>query len=107
MPWDANMTFTETNVTATKNGTTIDLKSNPMTLEGRLDVTSITGTSPTLTIKFQESADGSTWTDLIQFPQVTAATYIPFALKASKRYIRYVMTIGGTSPSVSMTLRLK
>lgn len=108
MAWDALMTYTETNVSATKNGSTIDLGATSMQLQGRLDVTAITGTSPTVVVKFQDSDDGTTWADLVQFPQITAVTSdLRFALRTKKRYLRYVLTIGGTTPSVSLTLRLK
>jgi hypothetical protein len=108
MAWDALMTYAETNVSATKNSSTIDLVATSMQLHGRLDVTAITGTTPTLTVKFQDSDDGSAWADLVQLPQITAVTSdLKFALRTKKRYLRYVMTIGGTTPSVSMTLRLK
>lgn len=108
MAWDALMTYTEASVTATKNGNTIDLGATLMRLQGRLDVTAITGTTPTLTVKFQDSDDGTAWGDLIQLPQITAVTTdLPFAIRTKKRYLRYVMTISGTTPSVSMNLRLK
>jgi hypothetical protein len=71
----------------------------------------VTGTSPTMTIKFQDSADNSTYTDIgMAFPQqvTTMATAtgaladlptVAVKTKPGRPYLRIVKTIGGTSPS--------
>lgn len=85
-----------------------------------LNVGAVSGTSETLDIKVQDSADNSTgWADYVPdvlfannlatgttaaFPQLdsTVANSIrklDIDLGAAKRYIRFVKTVGGTTPS--------
>jgi hypothetical protein len=64
-----------------------------------------TGTTPTLAGKVQDSDDGSTgWADIAgaTFTQVTTSVStqeITVNCDQVKRFIRYVGTIGGTTPS--------
>ena len=83
---------------------------------GRLAITqhvgTVSGTSPTLDGKLQESSDNSTWSDIsgATFTQVTASTAIQtiyIQTRATKRYIRYVGTIGGTSPSFGLAVTIQ
>ncbi|HND52536.1 MAG TPA: hypothetical protein PLV92_09075 [Pirellulaceae bacterium] len=73
-------------------------------------VGTVTGTTPTLDGKLQDSADGSTgWADITgaTFTQVTASDNLQaIKLEASevKRYVRYVGTIAGTTPSFPMSI---
>jgi hypothetical protein len=67
-------------------------------------VGTVSGTSPTLDGKIQSSTDNSTWADVsgATFTQVTAsnsAQYIAVDTRVANRYIRYVGTIAGTTPS--------
>jgi hypothetical protein len=68
----------------------------------------VSGTSPTLAGKIQESADGSTnWTDIsgATFTTVTASTNTQaIAFDRTKRFLRYVATVGGTSPSFAVAV---
>lgn len=69
------------------------------------------GTTPTLTVKFQDSADGSTYTDMgVTFPaQSTTQTTATGSLadfptvmlrtQPGRPYVRVVKTVAGTSPS--------
>lgn len=71
----------------------------------------VTGTSPTLDIKFQDSADGSSYTDMgVAFPQQTTTmgsaignlSDFPRAViitKSTRPYVRVAKTVGGTSSS--------
>ena len=96
------MLLDETTVTANKTGTALDrvwMPHTPVVVE--LAVTgTISGTSPTLDCKVQGSDNGSDWTDIVSFTQVTTS-----ASKQRKRilcpykYIRGVANKGGTSPS--------
>ena len=69
------------------------------------DTGTVSGTTPTLDGKIQNSADGSTgWADIsgATFAQVTASNNtqtIAVAANACLGYIRYVGTIAGTTPS--------
>jgi hypothetical protein len=70
-------------------------------------VGTVSGTSPTLDGKIQESSDNSTWTDITgaTFTQVTASTNNQaITFDRTKRYLRYVGTIGGTSPSFALAV---
>jgi hypothetical protein len=71
-------------------------------------VGAVSGTSPTLAGKIQESADGSTgWSDVsgATFATVTASTNNQaITFERTKRYLRYVGTVGGTSPSFAVAV---
>jgi hypothetical protein len=70
-------------------------------------VGAVSGTSPTLDGKIQESSDNSTWTDIAGavFPTVTASnSYQAITFDRTKRYVRYIGTIGGTSPSFALAV---
>ena len=67
-------------------------------------VDTVSGTSPTLAGKIQESSDGSTWSDVANaaFAQVPASgNYQAISFERTKRYLRYV---GGTSPSYAIAV---
>jgi hypothetical protein len=91
--------------TASANGTGVDLQkyTNPggRAMKAVLEVGTVTGTSPTLDVKMQQSDDNSTFADIsgAAFAQVTAAGLSELHFQATKRYVRAVATIGGTSPS--------
>lgn len=67
-----------------------------------LHVTTVSGTTPSLTVDVQHSTDNSTFVDLITFTAKTAAGYERKELAAGttvNRYTRCQSTISGTSPS--------
>lgn len=92
---------------ATANGTGFDLQGSN-DAEGEaiaiLDSEAGSGTSPTLTVKLQDSADNSTFADITDatFTQVTSAAAgfekISINTNDVRRYVRAVGTLGGTSP---------
>lgn len=93
-------------IVATGNGTGVDLIQFDNQLAIVLDCGAATaGSSPTMDIKIQDSADNSSFTDLspaFAFTQVTNAASVQKKVlnKSSavvRRYIRAVKTIGGTS----------
>jgi hypothetical protein len=63
----------------------------------------VSGTSPTLDVKLQDSADGSSWADTgITFTQITATSarqQREFKARKGRGYLRLHATAGGTSPS--------
>lgn len=69
-------------------------------------VTAATGTSPTLDVRVEESFDGGTnWVTLYEMQRITAiGSYNSPILRASGRHIRYVQTVGGTSPSFTRAI---
>lgn len=66
-----------------------------------VNVTAVSGTSPTLDLHFEESDDDSTYTDIAGgvMNQITAVGIYVIYLKTEKLYLRHVATVGGTSPS--------
>lgn len=95
--------------TATANGTGVDLQQYSGDVAVVLDSAAGTGTSPTLDVKLQDSADNSTFADITSatFTQVTgtaAQQKIVINKDAAKRYVRAVATIGGTSPSFTFSV---
>lgn len=69
-------------------------------------VTAVSGTTPTLDIRIEESFDGGTnWVTLYEMQRITATgSYNTPILRASGRNIRYVRTVGGTTPSFTMAI---
>lgn len=94
--------------TVTVNGTGVDLKgsANAGTHEFRvrINVGAVTGTTPTLVAKIQDSPDNSTFTDVAGATTATlnAAGIVEFYFKTTQRYVRLVLTLGGTSPNYTM-----
>jgi hypothetical protein len=92
--------------TTTVTGSAVDL----ITGDGRCfaiqQVGTVSGTTPTLAGKIQESADGSTgWADIsgATFSAVSAADNIQaIGFDRSQRFVRYIGTIGGTTPSFTI-----
>lgn len=89
--------------TASANGTAVNLSGYAAKRQmlAYLDVGEVSGTSPTLDVKIQESADGSTWADIpgAAFARKTAVAQETLYFATTKKYVRAVATIGGTSPS--------
>ena len=102
-----NTGLTPRTVTSSVNGSAVDL----LTGDGRCfalqQVGTVSGTSPTLAGKIQESADGTTWSDI---PGATFATVSgndnvqAITFDRTLRFVRYVGTVGGTSPSFPLAV---
>jgi hypothetical protein len=94
--------------TADANSSGVDTwnKGRPREAIILLDIGAVSGTTPTLDLKIQESSDNSTWNDLTggAFPQKTAAGFSELAIRGFRRYIRAVHDVGGTSPSFTATV---
>jgi hypothetical protein len=94
--------------TGTANGTSVDnLVSTNNGGVAHLHVTAIAGAAPSVTIKIQASANGSTWSDLQTFTVVTAATKQRIEIAAGtliNRFLRVVHTFGGTTTSITFNL---
>lgn len=104
MAYDTNLQLqASVTKTANFNSAGVDLKTGTPRrgLKARVLVTAVSGTTPTLDGKIQHSDDNSAFTDLavVLAGQITATGeyFIPF--ETSKRYVRFVATIGGTTPS--------
>ena len=95
-------------LTASANGSAIDMISADGACFCIQQVGAVSGTSPTLAGKIQESADGSTgWADIsgAAFTTVTASTNTQvISFERTKRYLRHVATIAGTNPSYAVAV---
>ena len=89
----------------TTTGTGVDMSAtiNIMGREivGFLSVGAKSGTSPTLDVKYQESSDDSTYTDIsgAAFTQATDVTNETIRFRLTKKYLRESRTVGGSSPT--------
>ncbi len=93
--------------TSTVNGSGGDLLQGDGRCFAVQQVGTVSGTSPTLNGKIQESDDNSAWSDVAgaTFTQVTASNnYQAITFDRAKRYVRYVGTIAGTSPSFALAV---
>src|SRR5438128_1060573 len=93
--------------TSTVTGTGGDLLAGDGRCFALQQVGTVSGTTPTLDGKIQESSDNSTWTDIAgaTFPQVTATgNYQAITFDRTKRYVRYLGTIAGTTPSFALAV---
>lgn len=109
MAYDYNLTLSAAATkTATFTATAVDLKTGTPRrgLVARINYGTFGGTSPTCIVKIQDSADNTTYTDLATGTTATAAglQFVPFS--TSNRYARVIGTIGGTSPTVPVTVDL-
>lgn len=99
-------------------GAGVDMKEAELGLFALLDIGNVTGTNPTLDVKLQESDDDGVsdpYTDVndfktggvAAFAQATTSLAISsLTFKRSKRFVRAFATIGGTSPSFTMSVSL-
>lgn len=69
--------------------------------EVNIPVTAVSGTTPTLDVSIEESDDGGTnWYKVYDFPRITAnGMYRSPLLPLIGNRVRYVQTVGGTTPS--------
>lgn len=73
-----------------------------------LNVTAVGGTSPSATIKLQDSPDGVTWYDVpaAAFTAATAVGTQRLAVSNLGPVVRAYATVTGTTPSVTVSLTL-
>ena len=102
-----NVGLTPRTLTASVNGPSGDLLAGDGRCFAVQTVGTLAGTSPSLAGKIQESADGSTWADVsgATFTTVTANDNVQaITFDRTQRYVRYVGTVAGTSPSVPVAV---
>ncbi len=64
-----------------------------------LNVSAVSGTSPTLDVTIEDSPDGTNWYTHTSFTQATATTKEAKRISNFGKFVRINYTIGGTSPS--------
>jgi hypothetical protein len=71
-----------------------------------IPVTAVTGTNPTLDVSIEESDDaGTNWFKVYDFPRITATgMYRSPVLTLRGNRVRYVQTVGGTTPSFTRSV---
>ena len=85
---------------STVTGTAVKGLSAARLLVMQLNVTSVSGTSPTLDVVVQDTVDGTNWNTIATFAQATAVTREVIRLTtAFTDQLRVVGTIGGTTPA--------
>lgn len=92
-------------------GSSLDLQGYQGKVRITLNIGAVTGTTPTLDIKVQDSADNSSFADVspaVAFAQkVTASANtndsIVVDTRAVRRYIKLYGTAGGTTPSFTIS----
>jgi hypothetical protein len=74
--------------------------------EINIPVTAVSGTNPTIDVVVQESDDtGTNWFDVYHFQRITATgIYRSPKLPLTGNRIRYVQTVGGTTPSFTRAI---
>lgn len=79
---------------------------NGISYSVNIPVTVVTGTNPTLDVQVQESLDnGTNWVTVYDFPRITATgSYNSPPLKLTGNRVRYVQTVGGTTPSFTRAI---
>jgi len=89
--------------TSTVTGTGFDVSGYIGNITFVQAIGTVSGTTPTLDGKIQDSADDSSYTDVsgATFTQVTASTSlisVNVDTRSVRKYLRYVGTIAGTTP---------
>lgn len=93
-------------ITTTTTSATVSPKAVGGVAQFEVQITAASGTTPTFDVVIQESNDGGVnWIDLYHFERITAIGNYhtpPLYLTGSK--IRYIQTVGGTTPSFTRVL---
>ncbi len=92
-------------------GSSLDLQGYQGKVRITLNIGTVTGTSPTLDIKVQDSADNATFADVspaVAFAQKVSGSAntndsIVVDTRAVRRYIKLYGTVGGTTPSFTVS----
>src|SRR6476646_2890850 len=93
-------------VTATQTSGKVNAGGYGVAMKAFLNITTVSGTSPTLVVKFQDSADGTNWVDVASgvFSSQNATGINSLVLSNVGPYLRAVQTVGGTTPSFTFDL---
>lgn len=92
-------------ITATQTSSKINA-GNYGTAKAFLRITAVSGTSPTLVVKFQDSYDGTNFVDVATgaFSSQNATGSNSLVLSNVGPYLQAVQTFGGTTPSFTYDL---
>ena len=91
------------NMTSTTTGSAVDFHGDDLyPLNVRCVVKSVSGTTPKMVLEYQGSDNGTDWTTLYTFPDITAAGEYNKKILGKGRYRRVKATLSGTSPNFGM-----
>jgi hypothetical protein len=99
--------LTPRSLSASINGSGVDFIAGDGRCFAVQAVGTMSGTTPSLAGKIQESADGSSWSDVsgAAFTAVTTSDNLQLlSFDRTQRYLRYVGTVGGSSPSIPVAV---
>lgn len=102
MPADTNLIIKSSGaLTTTTTGAVVDLGTRTLQpLRFRLNCTTVTGATGTLSVKLQHCAtSGGTYQDLCTFASLTTAAGSEIRSEKPMRYVKYVATLSGTTPN--------
>ncbi len=108
MPWDASARLANAaTIGANGSGAGVDVGQvagfDGGLVEFRMWVGTVTGTTPTLDLKIEESDNDSAYSTVATFAQVAGTKTTKNQYQAvgvvRKRYLRYTATVSGTTPS--------
>ena len=94
-------------VNDTNSGSAIDMIDADGSCFAVQAIGTVSGTTPSLTGKIQESADNSTWTDVAgaTFAAVAASNSVQaITFERTKRYLRHARTVSGSSPTFPLAV---
>lgn len=92
-------------ITASENGSAVEVNDFNGVL-AYLNVTAISGTSPSMTVALQDSPDGVTWYNAAQFTAVTAVGTQRLVVANVGKYVRASVTLSGTTPSFTTNVQV-
>lgn len=91
--------------TITASDTTPSFPVSETQIAMTLDVTAASGTSPTLDVVIEDSADEVTWNTLATFAQKTAVGKESIRISTPfHKFVRVKYTVGGVTPSFDVSL---
>ena len=100
-----NASIVPSTITISSNGSSVDLINDDGNCFAIQSIGAVSGTTPSLAGKIQESSDGTTWTDIsgATFSAVAVSNNLQvITFQRTKRFTRYVGTVTGTTPSFAI-----
>lgn len=93
-------------ITASGNTASSVLPNDGGIVEALIQVTAVTGTTPSLTPKLQVSLDGATWFDATTGAAITTAGAQRLQCLTLAAYARVAYTVSGTTPNFTATINV-
>ena len=100
---DSNLLFNDGTTAVTEDEQSDSLKVGPGTYTVEVVVSAKSGTTPTLDLTVQESADDTTFVDNVKFPQISDVGVHYRRVTTEHDYLRIDRDAGGTTPSFTYT----